>query len=118
MKEKTKDLIINGLLANTTIRATSQAIGISESTIYRYLNDEDFKMEYEQRRREMLVDNCHTLQANMGKAIEELVEIINSKTTAPQIRLNAIDTLLRHTYKQTELIDILSRLEALETMNR
>ncbi len=117
MKEKTKDLIIAGLLANTTVRATSQAIGVAESTIYRYLNDEQFKKEYESKRRDMLVDNCHKLQANMGKAINELVEIIDSKDTAPQIRLNAIDTLLRHTYKQTEIVDILTRLEALENMN-
>lgn len=117
MKEKTKDLIIAGLLTNTTVRATAQATGISEATIYRYLNDDKFKKEYESRRRDMLVDNCHKLQANMGKAISELVDIIDSKETAPQVRLNAIDTLLRHTYKQTEIVDILTRLEALENMN-
>lgn len=114
MKEKTKDIIIAGLLANTTVSATARATGISEATIYRYLSNEEFKREYEDRRTSMLVDNCHKLQANMEKAINELVEIIDNKDTAPQIRLNAIDTLLRHTYKQTELVDILTRLDALE----
>ena len=66
----------------------------------------------------MLEDNCHTLQSNMNKAINELVAIIDNKATSPQVRLNAIDMLLRHTYKQTEMIDILARLDALEELNR
>lgn len=111
-------MIIAGLLANTTVRATAQATGISEATIYKYLKDEAFKQEYEDRRRAMLEDNCHTLQANMNKAINELVEIIDNKATSPQVRLNAIDMLLRHTYKQTEMVDILARLDALEELNR
>ena len=45
-----------------------------------------------------------------------LVEIIEDENTATQIRLNAIDMLLRHTYKQTEMVDILERLSVLERM--
>lgn len=117
-KSRTKELIIAGLLTNTTVRATAQATGISEATIYKYLKDEGFKQEYEDRRRAMLEDNCHMLQANMNKAINELVAIIDDEDTAPQVRLNAIDMLLRHTYKQTELVDILSRLDVLEKLNK
>lgn len=106
------------MLTNTTVRATSQATGISEATIYKYLKNEEFIQEYEDMRRNMLEDNCHKLQANMSKAIDELVEIMEDRENAPQIRLNAIDMLLRHTYKQTELIDILVRLDALEQLNR
>ena len=62
----------------------------------------------------MLAENCHELQAHMSRAISELVEIIEDENTATQIRLNAIDMLLRHTYKQTEMVDILERLSALE----
>lgn len=102
------------MLANTTVTATSKAIGISEATIYRYLSNDDFKQEYAERRRQMLEDNCHTLQSNMNKAITELVEIIDDKTISSQVRLNAIDMLLRHTYKQTEMVDIITRIDALE----
>ena len=51
MKEKTKERILAGLLANTTVTATASATGISEATIYRYLKDDGFKQEYEDRRR-------------------------------------------------------------------
>ncbi len=111
-------MIIAGLLSNTTISATAKAIGISEATIYKYLKDEEFKQEYEEQRRAMLADNCHALQAHMSRAISELVEIIEDEETAPQVRLNAIDMLFRHAYKQTEIVDIMDRLTALEKLNR
>ena len=117
-KSKTREKIIAGLLANTTVRATSQAVGISEATIYRYLKDADFKQEYERKRREMMADNCHMLQASMNRAVTELVAIIEDDETAPQVRLNAIDMLLRHAYKQTEIVDILERLDALEKLDK
>lgn len=114
MKKKTKEALIAGLLANTTVAATAKATGISEATIYRYLKDEGFKQEYEEKRRAMLSDNCHALQASMEKAINELVAVIDDKNNSPQVRLNAIDMLLRHSYKLTEQVEILERLEKLE----
>lgn len=116
MKEKTRERILAGLLANTTVTATASATGISEATIYRYLKNDDFKLEYEERRRAMLADNCHALQAGMSKAIEELVAVIDDDDTSPQVRLNAIDMLLRHSYRLTEQIEIMERLDKLEKM--
>lgn len=113
-KEKTKEIIIAGLLAHTTITATAEATGISEATIYRYLRNDEFKKEYDEKRRAMLADNCHRLQANMEKAVNELVAVIDDKSNSTQVRLNAIDMLLRHTYRLTEQVDILDRLEKLE----
>lgn len=64
----------------------------------------------------MLADNCHALQASMGKAIKELVAVIDDEDTSPQVRLNAIDMLLRHSYRLTEQVEIMERLEKLEKM--
>ena len=50
--------------------------------------------------------------------MDELVDILEDKEIKPQIRLNAVDMLLRHAYKQTELVDILTRIEALEEMSK
>lgn len=109
---------MTALLQNVSVSATSKATGISEATIYKYLKDVEFKEEYEAKRKEMMEDSCHTLQAKTGRAISELVEIIEDKEIKPQIRLNAIDMLLRHSYRMTEQFDILERLEKLEEMKR
>lgn len=66
----------------------------------------------------MMADNCHMLQANINRAVTELVAIIEDDETAPQVRLNAIDMLLRHAYKQTEIVDILERLDVLEKLDK
>lgn len=52
----------------------------------------------------------------MSKAIEELVAVIDDDDTSPQVRLNAIDMLLRHSYRLTEQIEIMERLDKLEKM--
>lgn len=114
-RERTMELIANGLLHNVTVSATAKAIGVNESTIYKYLNEPDFVQLYEAKRRELIDDSCKTLQANMSMAVDELIEIIKDKDNKAQIRLNAIDALLRHSYKQTEIVDILTRLDALES---
>lgn len=103
---------------NTTVTATAQATGISEDTIYKYLREPEFVKEYDELRKKMLEDSCHKLQAKMGRATDELIKIIEGKETSPQIRLNAIDMLFRHAYKQTELIDIITRLDTLEELSR
>lgn len=117
-KERTKEILIDGLLHNVTVTATAKETGICEATIYKYLSDPEFVREYDEKRRNMLKDSCYTLQAKMSSATDELVKIIEDPETKPQIRLNAIDMLFRHTYKQTEQLDILARLDALEELNR
>ena len=107
-----------GLLQNVTVSATAHATGISEVTIYKYLNEPEFKAEYEARLKGLIDDSCRTLQSNMNMAVNELIEIVKDKNNKAQIRLNAIDMLLRHAYKQTELVDILARLDALEDLNK
>ena len=116
--ERTKEIILAGLLNNITVRATAAATGISEDTIYRHLREPEFMAEYDRRRKALLEDSCHTLQAKMSRAVDELVKIVEDEEIKPQIRLNAVDMLLRHAYKQTELVDILTRIEALEEMSK
>lgn len=106
------------LLTNSTVSEAAKESDISESTAYKYLNDPDFIKQYDSKRKEILTSSCHMLQAKMGRAAEELIKIIEEPNTAPQVRLNAIDMLYRHAYKQTELMDIITRLELLEERAR
>lgn len=116
-KERTKAALLQGLLNNVSVTATSKATGICEDTIYKYLRDPEFVKEYDEKRRELLKDSCYTLQTKMSSATDELIRIIEDPETKPQIKLNAIDMLYRHAYKQTEQLDILARLDALEKLN-
>ena len=117
-RNRTQERILIALLQNVSVSAAAEVAGVSEATVYKYLAEPEFKREYEAKRKEMLDDSCRTLQANMSMAVDELVDIIKDKSNKSQIRLNAIDALLRHAYKQTELVDILTRLDVLEELNK
>ncbi len=115
-KQKMRDIVLIGLLNNPNVSAASRDTGVSESTIRRYLKDNDFMQIYEEQRKELLRNSCYMLQANQNKAITELVKVIDDKEVATQVKLNAIDMLLRHSYKMTEQLDIIERLDKLEQL--
>ena len=117
-KNNTENIILAGLLANGTVAGTAKVTGISESTIFKYLRDENFKAKYAQAKFEMLKQSASTLQANIQKAVAAIVEIIEDLETPPQIKLNAADMLLRNNFKFTEQIEILRRLDELERLQK
>lgn len=111
---KAKDeKIIAALIANPTIRAAA-ACAISETQIYARLRIPEFKLRYDEARRELLERNTAALQARLGAAIETMGEICTDAETAPQTRLNAADAIIRNSLKLTEQFDILRRLDELE----
>lgn len=117
MIDKKKESVLDALVCTTTIAEASKKTGVARSTIYKYMKDADFLEEYNNRRKVLLQENCRALQNEMKGAVKDLLQIRTDKTNSPQVRLNAIDMQLRHTYKLTEQCDILERLEALERLN-
>lgn len=113
-KNNIDNIVLAGLLANATVTATAKATGISESTIYKYLRDEAFKEKYEAARLEMLEQSANSLQANIQKAVDAIVSIICADDTPLQVKLNASDMLLRNSFRFTEQVEILKRLDKLE----
>ena len=116
--ERKDELILAALLINPTVRAASQACGVSESVIYSRLKEPDFRERYDKERREMLTQSAAALQTHLGAAIEAMGEIVNDKETNPQTRLNAAEAVIRNTLKLTERTDVLDRLDALERLNK
>ena len=51
---KNDEIILAALLSTPTVRAASQACGVSESVIYSRLKEPDFRERYDKERREML----------------------------------------------------------------
>lgn len=99
------------------IRAAAEACGTSESQIYARLRIPEFKARYDEARRELLERNTAALQAHLGAAIETMGQICTDAETAPQVRLNAADAIIRNSLKLTEQADILARLAALEAQS-
>jgi len=113
-KNNTSNIVLAALLSNATVKATADATGLSESTIFKYLRDKDFKAKYEAAKLEMLEQSTSALQANIQKAVSAIVGIIEAENTPQQVRLNASDMLLRNSFRFTEQVEILRRLDRLE----
>ena len=115
---KNDEIILAALLSTPTVRAASQACGVSESVIYSRLKEPDFRERYDKERREMLTQSAAALQTHLGAAIEAMGEIVNDKETNAQTRLNAAEAVIRNTSTLTDRTDVLDRLYALERLNK
>lgn len=107
-----QEKVLLDLLNGSTITDASKANGISETTIFKWLNDEVFKSEYRRLRREAFEFSISQIQQTTDKAIETLKRNLNCGSPHAEIRASQI--LLEHTAKAIEIMDILERLEILE----
>ena len=106
--------IISALLQSRTIKEASELSNVSESTLYRRLQDLDFRNRLNASRT-VLIDYAQTrLQAEISRAIEVIIEIMNNPENPPQVRLNASDSIIRNCLKITEQCNIIERIERLE----
>ena len=109
--------IILALLSNPSVVEASKSLGITPQTIYNKLRDDGFKTRYAEARSQVLSEDCYRLQSYLADAIEQIHDVaMDEMGTATQIRLNACDMLLRHCYRLTELTDVLTRIEKLESV--
>ena len=92
-KTISNEQIIAALLSTESKRAAAKVLGIRPQT---------------------LAARITSIQAKTGRAIEVIYGIADNPEIAPQIRLNAAETILRYSYKFTESEEILTRLEAIE----
>ena len=106
--------IIVALLSNPTVAEAADSLGISPQTIYNKLRNDTFREQYSKARMQVLQEDCFRLQSYVSDAVEAIHEMIVDKCEKSQIKLNAADALLRHTYRLTELTDIIERIEKLE----
>ena len=107
---------IVALLTHPTVEAAAAVLNISPATIYRWLQDPAFDAAYRQARREAVRQAIARLQQVSGKAVDALLEVIDTEYTPapPAVRVSAAKTILEFALKAIEIEDLQARLEALE----
>jgi transposase len=111
-----QELAIAALLSMPTQRRAAAKVGVSLSTLSRWLGQPEFRDAYRQARRRLVDDAVARLQRASGKAVEALVRNLKAPKAADQIR--AALGVLEQAWKGTELADLLERLEQLENFDR
>lgn len=112
---KGKELaFLKAFLESSDMTVACKKAGISRKTGYRYLESEEFKRVLEESQQEALKDTVRYLQGNLDKCNLTLMKIIASADTAPQVKINAINTVYSVIGKISENLEVTERLEALE----
>jgi hypothetical protein len=103
---------LRALLERPTIAAAAESCNLSERTLFRYLEDEDFRAEYRRLRARLVEEVVAELQKGGVEAIGVLRRNFEAESESAQLR--AARTVLEFMLRGTELVDLEARLAALE----
>ena len=112
-KETNREKALNALLTSTSISEAAITSGLSERTLYRFLEDSEFKNEYQTARRRIFEQNIFRLQSLHGEAVETLQRNLSCENASVEVR--AAQIIIESNRKDFETFDILERLETLES---
>ncbi len=109
-----KEKVLSALLSSMTRKEAAEKSGISERTIYAYLQDPEFKERYEVEKRALLNRTGIMFQKSMQPAIQVLHDIANDKEAGNASRIQAARSILEYGIKAAELIEVYKRMDEIE----
>lgn len=111
-KATNKEKVLNALLKTTSVIEAARLCGLSEKTIYRFLDDAEFLAEYKAARRRIFEQNIFQINALHNEAVETLRKNLHCEN--PSVEVRAAQIIIESNRKDFETFDILERLEILE----
>lgn len=112
--EPAQERAIIALLSEPTLRAAASSAGISESTLWRWMRDPEFRVAYRRARQEVLERATARLAALVDAAVKALGEIVADRTVSPNVRVSAASRIVDFALKAAEIEEVQARLERLE----
>jgi AcrR family transcriptional regulator len=109
-----EDQALLALISEPTIAKAAEASGISQPTLFRYLQNKEFRAEYQRQKRTLLDAALSDLHAATGEAVACLVEIMTNPEMNPAARVAAARAVLGYSIDTAKMEDIVRRLELLE----
>jgi hypothetical protein len=109
-----QDQAIIALLNEPTIAKAATALGVSERTLHRWLEDETFHRAFRKARREAFAQAIAVTQRYAPMAVHTLAKVMTDTSVQASARVSAATNLLRFGREALELDDLAGRLEALE----
>jgi DNA-binding MurR/RpiR family transcriptional regulator len=104
--------VIVALLSKPTIKDAATAANVSESTVWRLMQREDFQKRYKEAQDKAVDGALGALQGAATQAIESLRKNLSCGTPAAEV--GAAKAILDFTFKAREQFDHAARLRQLE----
>ena len=109
-----KNAALIALLEHSTVAAAAEASGISQPTMFRYLQDAKFWEKYQEAKKSIVDAALTELQKATSDAVTVLTTIMRDDTVSPASRVNAAKSILSFAVQTTQVEDALRRIEILE----
>jgi hypothetical protein len=112
MKQATKEKLLSALIETASIRDAAKLSGFSESNIYKYFKNDEFRAEYQSARRSIVEGAISKMQNGASAALTRLKEFQFSEN--PTLALRASQIIFESSVRGLETLDIWARLKTLE----
>lgn len=105
---------IAALLTYPSFEAAAAAIGVTTNTLYRWKRDETFAAAYRQAWHGLVKESTTTLSSACGSAVQTLSDMMISAYSPACSRIYVAKIVLDYAYRGLELLELSTRLAALE----
>lgn len=113
-QSRKQEIAILALLTENTLKDAAKKAGIGETTLWRWMQEEQFKDMYQEAKRQTVSHVTARLRQSMTTAVDTLIEIAENKEMQPMARVVASKTLLEYGFKAHEMEDLQVRVVQLE----
>jgi hypothetical protein len=113
---RNQERAIAAFLQHPTIPDAAKAVGVGESTLYRWLQNSAFQAKYADARREVTRHAIAQVQAGMSEAVRTLQHVMNDKKAPASARVSAARTMLDIGIKAVEIEDLEKRVGEIEKL--
>lgn len=111
-----QEAAILALISQPTMKEAATSAGVGETTLWRWLQQKDFQVAYQEARRESVKHAIAKLQNKTGEAVDVLAEIMNNSDANPFARVSAAKAIIEYSIKAVEVEDLAQRVEDLEAI--
>jgi DNA-binding phage protein len=111
-KSRLREKAIAALLSARSLAQAAKKAGLSKATLYRWMQEPDFKAALRGARRDVVDATIGRLQAVTTEAVTALHAALTCD--APTVRVSAARAILEFSFRSVELMDLEERLSALE----
>ena len=109
---------IAALIAESTLEKAAEKAGVSVSTLYRWLQKEEFQKAYQAQRREVVNHAVTQLQRATTTAVSTLEDVMRDATAPASARVSAARAVLEMAVEGIKRDDTERRLTELERILR
>ncbi len=108
------EIIIAALMQGSSRREAAQIAGVSERTVYNYMQRPEVQAQYAAARRSLIEDTTESIQRGLLPAVKLLSDTVRNANAGERTRIAAARALLDYGLRYSEIGDFAKRIAAIE----